>query len=96
MAPIIAALAWSSEADKKREGAMASAMSRVRSTTTQDTAAERSSRLYVDVRASYGRASIQTALLLNGGASIACWHFWAISANALSNVIGSLEVIAQR
>ena len=30
----------------------------------QDTAAEQWSRLYVDVRASYGRASIQSALLL--------------------------------
>jgi hypothetical protein len=41
----------------------------------QDTAAERWSRLYVDVRASYGRASIQAALLLNGGASVALLAF---------------------
>jgi hypothetical protein len=37
----------------------------------QDTEAERWSRLYVDVRASYGRAAINAALLLNGGASVA-------------------------
>ena len=37
----------------------------------QDTAVERWSRLYVDVRASYGRAAIQAALLLNGAASVA-------------------------
>jgi hypothetical protein len=36
----------------------------------QDTAADQWSRLYVDVRASYGRAAIQSALLLNGGASV--------------------------
>jgi hypothetical protein len=41
----------------------------------QDTATERWSRLYVDVRASYGRASIQAALLLNGGASVALLAF---------------------
>ena len=44
----------------------------------QDTAAERWSRLYVDVRASYGRAAIQAALFLNGGASVALLRFWAI------------------
>jgi len=54
---------------------MATRMSRVRSTITEDTAAERWSRLYADVRASYGRASIQSALLLNGGASIALLAF---------------------
>jgi hypothetical protein len=37
----------------------------------QDTAAERWSRLYVDIRASYGRAAIQAALFLNGGAAVA-------------------------
>jgi hypothetical protein len=42
-----------------------------RSKPIQDTAAERWARLYVDVRASYGRAAIQTALYLNGGASVA-------------------------
>jgi len=41
----------------------------------QDTAAQRWSRLYVDVRASYGRAAIQSALLLNGGASVALLAF---------------------
>jgi len=41
----------------------------------QDTAAEQWSRLYVDVRASYGRAAIQSALLLNGGASVALLAF---------------------
>jgi hypothetical protein len=46
-----------------------------RSTAIQDTASERWSRLYVDVRASYGRASIQSALLLNGGASVALLAF---------------------
>jgi hypothetical protein len=40
-----------------------------------DTAAERWSRLYVDVRASYGRAAINAALLLNGGASVALLAF---------------------
>ena len=54
---------------------MASTMSRARSNRTQDTAAERWSRLYADVRASYGRASIQSAVLLNGGASIALLAF---------------------
>ncbi len=46
-----------------------------RSKSIRDTAAERWSRLYVDVRASYGRASIQSALLLNGGASVALLAF---------------------
>jgi hypothetical protein len=41
----------------------------------QDTAEERWSRLYVDVRASYGRASIQSALFLNGGAAVALLAF---------------------
>jgi hypothetical protein len=41
----------------------------------QDSAAERWSRLYVDVRSSYGRASIQSAILLNGGASVALLAF---------------------
>jgi hypothetical protein len=45
------------------------------SNSIQDTVAERWSRLYVDVRASYGRASIQAALLLNGGASVALLAF---------------------
>ena len=51
---------------------MASPISRARRfNLIQDTATERWSRLCADVRASYGRASIQSALLLNGGASIA-------------------------
>jgi hypothetical protein len=55
---------------------MASSISSAkRSNSVRDTAAERWSRLYVDVRASYGRASIQSALLLNGGASIALLAF---------------------
>jgi len=41
----------------------------------QDTAADRWSRLYVDVRASYGRAAIQAALYLNGGAAVALLAF---------------------
>jgi len=45
------------------------------SVSIQDTAAERWSRLYVDVRASYGRAAIQAALLLNGAASVALLAF---------------------
>jgi hypothetical protein len=46
-----------------------------RSNSIRDTAAERWSRLYVDVRASYGRASIQSALLLNDGASVVLLAF---------------------
>jgi hypothetical protein len=46
-----------------------------RSNSIRDTAAERWSRVYMDVRASYGRASIQSALLLNGGASVALLAF---------------------
>jgi hypothetical protein len=41
----------------------------------RDTEEERWSRLYVDVRASYGRAAIEAALLLNGGASVALLAF---------------------
>ena len=41
----------------------------------QDTAAERWSRLYADVRASYGRAAIQAALLLNGELLSPCLAF---------------------
>jgi hypothetical protein len=52
-----------------------SVFSAKRFNSVRDTAAERWSRLYVDVRASYGRASIQSALLLNGGASIALLAF---------------------
>jgi hypothetical protein len=46
-----------------------------RANAVQDTASERWSRLYADVRASYGRAAIQAAILLNGGASVACLAF---------------------
>jgi hypothetical protein len=46
-----------------------------RSSSIKDTAEERWSRLYVDVRASYGRASIQSALFLNGGAAVALLAF---------------------
>ena len=58
------------------ENAMPSSISDAkRSSSIQDTAAERWARLYVDVRASYGRAAIQAALLLNGGASVALLAF---------------------
>jgi hypothetical protein len=50
---------------------MSSTIRNAESGSIQDTAAERWSRLYVDVRASYGRAAIQAALLLNGAASVA-------------------------
>jgi len=46
-----------------------------RANAVQDTASERWSRLYADVRASYGRAAIQAAILLNGGASVALLAF---------------------
>ena len=60
-------------------------MSRIRPTIAEDSAAERWSRVYVDVRASYGRASIQSALLLNGGASIALLAFLGNLAIAQQN-----------
>ena len=56
-----------------------------RSNSIQDTVEERWSRLYADVRASYGRASIQSALLLNGGASIALLAFLCNLAIAQQN-----------
>ena len=46
-----------------------------RSNSIHDTAAEQLSRVYIDVRASYGRAAIQAAILLNGGASVALLAF---------------------
>jgi len=46
-----------------------------RSRSFQETAADRWSRLYVDVRASYGRAAIQAALYLTGGAAVALLAF---------------------
>src|SRR5215467_7051152 len=46
-----------------------------RSNSIHDTAAEQWSRVYIDVRASYGRAAIQAAILLNGGASVALLAF---------------------
>jgi hypothetical protein len=64
---------------------MARTTSRIRCTLTEDTAAERWSRLYADVRASYGRAPIQSALLLNGGASIALLAFLGNLAIAQQN-----------
>jgi len=39
------------------------------------TQSKRWSRNYADVRASYGRAAIQAAILLNGGASVALLAF---------------------
>jgi hypothetical protein len=57
-----------------------------RSNSIRDTAAERWSRVYVDVRASYGRASIQSALLLNGGASVALLAALAARTAAASHV----------
>ena len=55
------------------------------SVSIQDTAAERRSRLYVDVRASYGRAAIQAALLLNGAASVALFAFLGNSRSPLAS-----------
>jgi hypothetical protein len=46
-----------------------------RTNSIHDSPAERLSRLYVDVRAGYGRAAIQAALFLNGGASVALLAF---------------------
>ena len=46
-----------------------------RANAVQDTASERWSRFYADVRASYGRAAIQAAILLNGEASVALLAF---------------------
>ena len=46
-----------------------------RANAVQDTASERWSR-HADVRASYGRAAIQAAILLNGGASVALLAFF--------------------
>ena len=76
---------------------MASTISRVRSTRTQDTAAERWSRLYADVRASYGRASIQSALLLNGGASIALLAFLGnlVIAQQTKGLAGSFSTLEE-
>ena len=50
-----------------------------RANAVQDTASERWSRLYADVRASYGRAAIQAAILLNEGLLSPCLRFWEIS-----------------
>ena len=46
-----------------------------RANAVQDTASERWSRFYADVRASYGRAAIKAAILLNGEASVAFLAF---------------------
>ena len=68
-----------------------------RSNLIQDPAAERWSRLYADVRASYGRASIQSALLLNGGASIALLAFLGNLAIAQQNkgLTGSFSTLKE-
>ena len=55
-----------------------------RANADQDTASERWSRLYADVRASYGRAAIEAAILLNGGASVALLAF-----------LGNLAIVQQ-
>ena len=55
---------------------MSSTIRNAESGSIQDTAAERWSRLYVDVRASYGRAAIQAALLLTGQLLSRCSRFW--------------------
>jgi hypothetical protein len=49
---------------------MASPSNAKRTYSIRDTPAERWSRLYVDVRAGYGRAAIQAALFLNGSAPL--------------------------
>ena len=54
---------------------MSSTIRNAKQSVSIDTAAERWSRLYVDVRASYGRAAIQAALFLNGAASVALLAF---------------------
>ena len=54
---------------------MSSTSNTKRTYSIRDTPAERWSRLYVDVRAGYGRAAIQAALFLNGGASVALLAF---------------------
>src|SRR5215469_11607793 len=56
-----------------------------RANAVQDTPSERWSRLYADVRASYGRAAIQAAILLNGGASVALLAFSGKSRNCPTN-----------
>ena len=40
-----------------------------------DSSSEKWSYLYINIRAAYGRAAIQTAILLNGGASVALLAF---------------------
>ena len=49
-----------------------SSPSNTKRTSIRDTPAERWSRLYVDVRAGYGRAAIQAALFLSGRALSPC------------------------
>jgi hypothetical protein len=46
-----------------------------RTCSVHDAPAEQWSRLYVGVRAGYGRAAIQAALFLNGGAAVALLAF---------------------
>jgi hypothetical protein len=54
---------------------MSSPSNTKRTYSIRDTPAEQWYRLYVDVRAGYGRAAIQAALFLNGGASVALLAF---------------------
>ena len=54
---------------------MSSTSSAKRTNPIHDSSSERWSYLYVNVRAAYGRAAIQTAILLNGGASVALLAF---------------------
>ena len=54
---------------------MSSPSNTKRTYSIRDTPDERWSRLYIDVRAGYGRAAIQAALFLNGGASVALLAF---------------------
>jgi hypothetical protein len=76
---------------------MASTMSKAGFNRTEDTPAERWSRLYADVRAGYGRASIQSALLLNGGASIALLAFLGNLAIAQQSkgLVGSFSTLKE-
>ena len=65
-----------------------------RANAVQDTASERWSRLYADVRASYGRAAIQAAILLNGGASVACLAFLDLAiAQQTKGVTGNFVLV---
>ena len=54
---------------------MSSTSSAKRTDPIHDSSSEKWSYLYVNIRAAYGRAAIQTAILLNGGASVALLAF---------------------